>query len=96
MLPDRPSAPVAAPSTVDREAAGRYGVDVLTVGQAIQFVTGGVLVGRFRPDDADDELDIRVRFPPESRNVAAFDSLKIPTQFGPVPASYFINLAPAQ
>ena len=82
--------------TVDREAAGRYGVDVLTVGQAIQFVTGGVLVGRFRPDDADDELDIRVRFPPESRNVAAFDSLKIPTQFGPVPASYFINLAPAQ
>ena len=82
--------------TVDREAAGRYGVDVLTVGQAIQFVTGGVLVGRFRPDDADDELDIRVRFPPENRNVAAFDTLKIPTQFGPVPASYFIKLAPAQ
>lgn len=82
--------------TVDREAAGRYGVDVLTVGQAIQFVTGGVLVGRFRPDDADDELDIRVRFPPENRNVAAFDTLKVPTQFGPVPASYFIKLAPAQ
>lgn len=81
---------------VDREAAGRYGVDVLAVGQAIQFVTGGVLVGRFRPDDADDELDIRVRFPPESRNVAAFDTLKIPTQFGPVPASYFIKLSPAQ
>jgi multidrug efflux pump len=81
---------------VDREAAGRYGVDVLTVGQAIQFVTGGVLVGRFRPDDADDELDIRVRFPPESRNMAAFDTLKIPTQFGPVPAGYFIKVAPAQ
>ena len=82
--------------TVDREAAGRYGVDVLSVGQAIQFVTGGVLVGRFRPDDADDELDIRVRFPPEHRNVAAFDSLKIATQLGPVPASYFIKQVPAQ
>ncbi len=82
--------------TVDREAAGRYGVDVLTVGQAIQFVTGGVLVGRFRPDDADDELDIRVRFPPASRNLAAFDTLKIPTQFGPIPASYFIKQVPAQ
>jgi len=82
--------------TVDREAAGRYGVDVLSVGQAIQFVTGGVLVGRFRPDDADDELDIRVRFPPESRNVAAFDTLKIPTATGPVPASYFIKQLPAQ
>src|SRR5262249_58808591 len=55
---------------VDREAAGRYGVDVLSVGQTIQFLTGGVLMGRFRPDDAEDELDIRVRFPPTARNVA--------------------------
>jgi len=82
--------------TVDREAAGRYGVDVLSVGQAIQFVTNGVLVGRFRPDDADDELDIRVRFPPAARNLAAFDNLKISTALGPVPASYFIKRAPAQ
>ena len=43
--------------TVDREAAGRYGVDVLSVGQAIQFVTEGVLAGRFRPDDSEDELE---------------------------------------
>lgn len=82
--------------TVDREAAGRYGADVLSVGQAIQFVTNGVLVGRFRPDDADDELDIRVRFPPEARNIAAFDNLKISTVLGPVPVSYFIKRLPAQ
>ncbi len=82
--------------TVDREAAGRYGVDVLSVGQAIQFTTGGVLVGRFRPDDAEDELDIRVRFTPEGRNVAAFETMKIPTAQGPVPASYFIKRVPAQ
>lgn len=81
---------------VDREAAGRYGVDVVSVGQAIQFVTGGVLVGRFRPDDAEDELDIRVRFPPEARNIAAFNDLKISTQLGPVPASYFVRQAPGQ
>ncbi len=81
---------------VDREAAGRYGVDVLSVGQAIQFVTNGVLVGRYRPDDAEDELDIRVRFPPEARNMAAFDNLKISTALGPVPASYFIRQVPAQ
>jgi multidrug efflux pump len=81
---------------VDREAAGRYGVDVLSVGQTIQFLTGGVLMGRFRPDDADDELDIRVRFPPEARNVAAFNQLKITTPQGPVPVSYFIKRVPAQ
>ncbi|MGH6909271.1 MAG: efflux RND transporter permease subunit, partial [Phenylobacterium sp.] len=82
--------------TVDREAAGRYGVDVLSVGQAIQFLTGGVLAGRFRPDDAEDELDIRVRFPTDARTVAAFDQLKITTPSGPVPASYFVKRVPAQ
>jgi multidrug efflux pump len=38
---------------VDREAAGRYGVSVATVGQSIQYATNGVLVGRFRPDDSE-------------------------------------------
>jgi multidrug efflux pump len=82
--------------TVDREAAGRYGVDVLSVGQAIQFLTDGVLVGRFRPDDAQNELDIRVRFPGSARNVSAFDQLKITTPSGPVPASYFVKQVPTQ
>ncbi len=81
---------------VDREAAGRYGVDVLSVGQTIQFVTGGVLMGRYRPDDSEDELDIRVRFPPEARNMAAFDQLKITTAQGPIPASYLIKAVPGQ
>lgn len=82
--------------TVDRVAAGRYGVDVATVGDAIEFVTDGVLAGKFRPVDAQDELDIRVRFPPEDRNIAAFDRLKISTPQGPVPLSYFVKITPAQ
>src|SRR5690606_15680312 len=36
-------------------------------------------------------LDIRVRFPADARNMAAFDSLKISTPQGPVPASYFVK-----
>ncbi|HEX3888799.1 MAG TPA: efflux RND transporter permease subunit [Phenylobacterium sp.] len=82
--------------TVDRVAAGRYGVDVLAVGQAIQFLTDGVLVGRFRPDDVQDELDIRMRFPADARTLAAFDQLKITTPSGPVPASYFVKRLPTQ
>jgi multidrug efflux pump len=81
---------------VDREAAGRYGVDVATIGQAIQFVTDGVLVGKFRPDDSRDELDIRVRFPQSDRSLSAFDQLMINTPRGPVPASYFVRRVPAQ
>ena len=81
---------------VNREAAGRYGVDVSTVGQAIQFVTDGILVGKFRPDDARDELDIRVRFPESDRSLSAFDQLMINTPMGPVPASYFVKRVAAQ
>ena len=81
---------------VDREAAGRYGVDVSTVGQAIQFVTDGVLVGKFRPDDSRGELDIRVRFPATDRSLSAFDQLMINTPQGAVPASYFVKRVPAR
>lgn len=82
--------------TVDRVAAGRYGVDVGSVGQAIEFVTDGVLAGKFRPVDAQDELDIRVRFPPEARNLAAFGDLKIDTPLGLEPLGYFVKMTPAQ
>jgi multidrug efflux pump len=81
---------------VDREAAGRYGVSVLSVGQAIQFATDGVLAGRIRPDDTVDELDIRVRFPADARNLSTFDQLKITTPQGAVPASYFVKRVPAR
>ena len=82
--------------TVDRAAAGRYGVDVLSVGQAIQFATDGVLVGRFRPDDAPDELDIRMRFPAEQRSLEALRTLQVSTPRGPVPLSYFVRQIPTQ
>jgi multidrug efflux pump len=55
-----------------------------------------VLAGRFRPDDSQNEIDIRLRFPAEARTVAAFDQLKITTPLGPVPASYFVKRLPAQ
>ncbi|HEV2363427.1 MAG TPA: efflux RND transporter permease subunit [Caulobacteraceae bacterium] len=81
---------------VDRVAAGRYGVDVASVGDAIQLVTDGILVGKFRPIDAQQELDIRVRFPPDQRSLAAFSQLNVSTPMGPVPASYFVKMLPAQ
>ena len=75
--------------TIDREAAGRYGVDVLSVGQAIEFVTDGLLAGKIRPDDSRDELDIRLRFPPEARNIGAFDHLKSQHAQGAGPGELF-------
>lgn len=81
--------------TVDRAEAGKFGVDVAQVGAAVQLVTNGVLVGRFRPDDSNDEVDIRVRFPEDSRSASAIDSLRIATPQGNVPLSLFVNREPA-
>ena len=48
---------------IDREQAGRFGADIALVGSFVQLVTNGILIGDYRPDDADDEVDIRARFP---------------------------------
>lgn len=81
---------------VDRAEAGKYGVDISQVGAAVQMLTNGILVGRYRPDDALDELDIRVRLPGDERSVEAIDRLKIATPQGQVPLSLFVDRVPAQ
>lgn len=81
---------------VDRGQAGKFGIDVSQIGAAVQLVTNGILIGRYRPDDALDELDIRVRFPRSARSVEALDRLKIATPSGQVPLSLFVERVPAQ
>lgn len=76
--------------TIDREQAGRFGADVGTVGAAVQLVTNGIKVGEYRPDDAEDEIDIRVRYPLEDRGVSALDQLRINTRDGAVPITNFV------
>jgi multidrug efflux pump len=76
---------------VDREEAGKYGANVSSIGAAIQLVTNGILVARYRPDDTDDEVDIRVRYPESDRNLSTLDDLKITTASGAVPLSYFVK-----
>lgn len=76
---------------VDREEAGRFGADVAQIGAAVQLVTNGALVGRYRPDDADEEVDIRVRFPAAYRGIDALDQLRVNTPDGSVPLSNFVT-----
>ena len=76
---------------VDRAVAGLYGADVSTVGLATQLVTNGAKLGEYRPDDADDALDIRIRYPTEDRGVNELDDLRIITRNGAVPLSNFVT-----
>ena len=81
---------------VDRAEAARFGADISLVGAMVQLVTNGIKIGEYRPDDSDDEIDIRVRYPEDSRSLSQIDELRIPTEQGLVPISTFIDRVPAQ
>ena len=79
---------------VDREQAARFGANIATVGSSVQLVTNGIMVGDYRPDDADEELDIRIRFPEEHRHLEQLDKLRLQTNEGMVPISLFVEKTP--
>jgi len=81
---------------VDRAEAARFGADISLVGAMVQLVTNGIKIGEYRPNDSDDEIDIRVRYPAASRSLSQIDELRIPTEQGLVPISTFIERVPAQ
>ena len=82
---------------INRELANRFGVSTQAIGTAIQLVTNGILLGKYRPDDTTDEIDIRVRYPREERGIQAMDQLRVATNTGQmVPISNFVTLKPVQ
>ncbi|HEY9043575.1 MAG TPA: efflux RND transporter permease subunit, partial [Rheinheimera sp.] len=80
---------------VDRAEAARFGADVLTVGNAVQMISNGLLLAKYRPEYASDEVDIRVRFPQSWRSLDQLQRLTIQTARGQVPLSNFVELVPA-
>lgn len=80
---------------VDRREAARYGADVVLLGNAVQLVTTGIQVAEYRPDDNDEEVDIRVRYPHGERHLQQLEWLWLNTSRGMVPASHFVTFSPA-
>ena len=81
---------------INRQIASRFGANAQSIGTAVQLVTNGILVGKYRPDDSQDEVDIRVRYPTEARGIHALDDLRITASDGSmVPISNFVTLRPA-
>jgi multidrug efflux pump len=81
---------------VDRAEAARFGADISLVGAMVQLVTNGIKIGEYRPDDSDDEIDIRVRYPEQYRSLSQIDELRIPSNDGLVPIRTFVERKPAQ
>ncbi|TRX52827.1 efflux RND transporter permease subunit [Thalassomonas sp. M1454] len=81
---------------VDRSLAATFNADATLVGTSVQMVTNGLKLGEYRPDDVDDELDIRVRFPAEKRSISRLDELRLKTNDGLVPVTNFVEKSAAQ
>jgi len=79
---------------IDRAEAGRLGLNVGRIGAALSLVTEGTLVGQYRPLDADEEVDIRIRYPKNVRDLAELDSLRIQTPNGAIPLSSVVTRVP--
>ncbi len=87
----RPAPGIDWKITVDREQAAKFGIGVRELSPYIQLITNGVKLGSYRPNDSNDELDIRVRLPEEERSFSALDTMRIATTSGLVPVSNFIT-----
>ncbi len=81
---------------INRELASRVGANAQSIGTAVQLVTNGILVGKYRPDNSQDEVDIRVRYPKQARGIHALDNLRVATTGGVVPITNFVKLVPEQ
>ncbi|KKN09718.1 hypothetical protein LCGC14_1043850, partial [marine sediment metagenome] len=79
---------------VDREAAARFGTDVLSIGSAVRLVTNGLVLATYRPEDVRDEVDIAVRVPNNWRELDHLQRQTIHTARGQVPLSQFLDLQP--
>ena len=58
---------------VDRAQAAKFDADVTVIGNIIRLVTNGLKVSEFQPDDADDEIDIVIRYPEDKRTLRQLD-----------------------
>ncbi|WP_434356870.1 efflux RND transporter permease subunit [Parasalinivibrio latis] len=79
---------------IDRADAARYGADATLLGNTVQFVTNGLSIGEYLPDDADEEVDILVRYPADKRDIGKFDELRVKTAYGLVPITNFAEISP--
>ena len=79
---------------IDRELAARFGADVRLAGAFMKLVSNGLIADTYRPDDADDEVDVVVRFPPEDRNIAVLDRMRVTSDAGAIPLSNFVTRTP--
>ena len=77
---------------VDKERAFQSGISLFDIGSAVQMVTSGIKLGEYRPDDSNEEIDIRARFEKDKRTLTSLDEITVNSRSGAVPVSSFVNV----
>ena len=77
--------------SIDRAQASKFGANVAVLGSFIKFVTNGLKISDYRPDDSNDEIDILARFPKRYRSIDQLDRLHVSTGSGRVPVGNFVT-----
>jgi multidrug efflux pump len=67
---------------VDRQEAGRAGTNLGEIGQMISLATEGAIIGKWRPGDRKEEVDIVARFAEPERTLSTLEGLQVPTANG--------------
>ena len=79
----------------DRDIASRYGVSISSLGEMLKLLTSGIEITDYRPQESDEELEVKLRFQENQRNLSRLQEIKVPTSSGEyVPLSVFANLIP--
>ena len=76
---------------INREQTGKYDVAIRSIGSIISLATQGQTVGKIRPIDSKDELDIKLFLPENLRTLDQVQNIKINTNRGSLPISEFIT-----
>ncbi len=74
----------------DRAQAAKFGASIDLIGRAVQLVSTGIKLAEYRPNDSDEELDVRARYPREYRTIEQLDNIRVVTSAGQVPISNFV------
>ena len=79
---------------IDRVQADKHGINIQTVGDAIQMLTHGLKVTEFMPSDSDEEIDIVVNYEKKFRTLDELDEILIEGENGPVSLNLFVDRIP--
>jgi multidrug efflux pump subunit AcrB len=68
---------------IDEEKASLAGLSVREVATSIRTAINGGIATKIRPEKAEEEIDVLVRYPPGERNkIGVFETLLIPNRYG--------------